>query len=98
MKYWRIPLDHDKVKPGHGRIHIIKDRCKGCGFCIKFCPRQVLRESEEFNRKGYHPVYAANEGECPGCGLCEMICPEFAISVDGVEEANPHGRLPTIES
>jgi len=65
---------------------VIKDRCKGCGFCVEFCPRQVLKESTEFNRKGYHPVYAANESECLACGLCEMICPEFAISVTPVKE------------
>lgn len=86
MKYWRTPLDQDKVKPGHGQVHVIKDRCKGCGFCISFCPRGVLEESREFNRKGYHPVYAARENECTGCGLCEMICPDFAISITPAEE------------
>ena len=86
MKYWRTPLDKGKVKPEHGKIHVIKDRCKGCGFCIAFCPQQVLEESEGFNQKGYHPAYAANESKCLNCGLCEMICPEFAISVTPVEE------------
>lgn len=88
MKYWRTPLDHGKVRPSHGEVHVMKDRCKGCTFCIKFCPLQVLEESEEFNRKGYHPVYAANPDACLGCGLCEIICPEFAIIVNIKEEAN----------
>jgi len=81
MKYWRKPLDQDKIKPAHGQIQVIKDRCKGCGFCIGFCPKHVLEESADFNQKGYHFAYAARPDECAGCGLCEMICPDFAITV-----------------
>ena len=28
MKYWRKPLDADRVKVPHGEVHIIKERCK----------------------------------------------------------------------
>lgn len=86
MKYWRKPLDQDRVKPSRGQVEILKDRCKGCQFCIEFCPTKVLEESTEFNRKGYHPAYAAHPSECVNCGLCEFICPEFAIKVTPVEE------------
>jgi len=81
MKYWRKPLDEDKVKPAHGWVHVVPDRCKGCKFCVDFCPRHVLEESTDFNQKGYHFPYAARPDECAGCGLCEMLCPDFAISV-----------------
>jgi len=86
MKYWRKPLDQDKVKPIHGQVHVIPDRCKGCGFCIKYCPRQVLAESKDFNQKGYHFPYAAKPEECAACGLCEMLCPDFAINVTKIVE------------
>ncbi|TKJ28851.1 4Fe-4S ferredoxin [bacterium (candidate division B38) B3_B38] len=79
MKYWRKPLDADKVKVPHGKVHIVKDRCKGCGFCVEYCPRNVLELSDEFNIKGYHPPYLKDEENCVNCGLCELICPEFAI-------------------
>jgi len=79
IKFTRKPLDWDKVKIPKGEIHIIKDRCKGCAFCVEYCPKDVLEISEEFNSKGYHPPYVKNEDECVSCGLCEMICPEFAI-------------------
>ena len=81
MKYWRKTLDQDRVKLSHGRVEVLKDRCKGCRFCIEFCPKQALEESRETNSKGYHPVYAASSDKCANCGLCELICPDFAISV-----------------
>ena len=79
MKYWRKPLDLDQVKIPRGEVHIIVDRCKGCGFCVEYCPKGVLVLSDEFNRKGYHPPKVIKTGECVNCKLCEMICPDFAI-------------------
>ena len=58
---------------------IIADRCKGCAFCVEYCPKDVLVMSEDFNVKGYHPPEIVVEGECVNCNLCEMICPDFAI-------------------
>ncbi|GAG04085.1 unnamed protein product, partial [marine sediment metagenome] len=37
------------LKPKKGKIHINKDRCKGCAFCVEYCPEDVLELSEEFN-------------------------------------------------
>ena len=81
MKFWRTPLDLDKLDLPHGEVFIIKDRCKGCGYCVEYCPRDVLELSAEFNIKGYHPPYAKDPEACVQCGLCEMICPDFAIYV-----------------
>jgi 2-oxoglutarate ferredoxin oxidoreductase subunit delta len=80
-KFWRKPLDYDKLEIPHGELHIIKERCKGCGFCVEYCPRDVLELSTEFNTKGYHPPQVVKENTCVACGLCEMLCPEFAIFV-----------------
>lgn len=70
-----------KLKPKKGEIHINKDQCKGCAFCVEYCPHDVLEMSDEFNVKGYHPPYIKDEDKCMYCQLCETICPEFALFV-----------------
>jgi len=69
------------LQPKKGTIHIARDRCKGCGFCVEYCPENVLELSAEFNVKGYHPPDVKYEEKCLYCQLCETICPEFAIFV-----------------
>jgi 2-oxoglutarate ferredoxin oxidoreductase subunit delta len=81
VKYWRKPLDLNEIRVPHGQIHVLVERCKGCGWCIEYCPRGVLEISEEINSKGYHPPRAQISDACVSCGLCELLCPEFAIYV-----------------
>jgi len=65
------------------------DRCKGCQFCVQFCPQQVLILSPAMNARGYHyPIVAPGKEEsCVVCGFCSLICPEFAIFAVEVEPA-----------
>jgi len=64
---------------------VIEDFCKGCGFCIEFCPVDALEESEKLNAKGVHPPKLKSEDACIGCGLCERICPDFAVHLEKKE-------------
>lgn len=68
-----------KDKKARGSVSINAELCKGCGFCIEFCPSEVLEFSAEFNSKGYHPPYAVKPEACTGCDLCGIYCPDFAI-------------------
>ena len=89
MKYIGKGLEEKKEKKAHAKVYLIKDRCKGCNFCIEFCPKQVLVESKEFNIKGYYLpelVEIPGEKECVGCGYCSFICPEFAIFAELKDE------------
>jgi 2-oxoglutarate ferredoxin oxidoreductase subunit delta len=79
MRFWRTPLDIQQVKIPQGEIHLIIERCKGCEFCVQFCPRGVLQMSPEFNAKGYHYPEVIKAESCVECDLCEVICPDFAI-------------------
>jgi len=62
-----------------GRVSIVVERCKACGFCVEFCPTKVLALSSAFNSKGYHPPHVVAPEKCSGCDLCGMYCPDFAI-------------------
>jgi 2-oxoglutarate ferredoxin oxidoreductase subunit delta len=62
-----------------GVVVIRAERCKGCGFCVEYCPTDVLAMSSAFTTKGYHPPEIARPDACSGCDLCGMYCPDFAI-------------------
>ena len=62
-----------------GRVCFLWERCKGCGFCIEFCPTKVLGFSKEYNEKGYHFPVAVSPDKCIGCNMCGLYCPDFAI-------------------
>jgi 2-oxoglutarate ferredoxin oxidoreductase subunit delta len=64
---------------GLGSLVITVERCKGCGFCIEFCPTKALEFSEQYNGKGYHPPVLASQELCNGCNICGLMCPDFAI-------------------
>lgn len=91
-RFWRRPFDADSLSRTVGTVVVLEDRCKGCAYCVEYCPRGVLLRSERFNLKGYHPPDVLADGSCAACGLCELICPEFAIrvsesTVEGVRDA-----------
>jgi len=74
----------EPTAPARGRkfrgvIYINWDRCKGCGFCVEFCPPKVLQLAQTYNAHGYHPPELINEAGCTGCDLCGLYCPDFAI-------------------
>ena len=58
-------------------IHLKKDRCKSCGICIKFCPKNVFDAAVDGT-----PIVAREE-DCSYCRLCEKRCPDFVIKVEG---------------
>lgn len=79
MDYWRVPFDKDEIEVAKGTVYILEERCKGCGYCIEYCPKQILEFSSKFNKKGYHPPDIISTDNCVNCHYCEIICPEFAI-------------------
>ena len=56
-------------------IKINESRCKGCGICIEFCPKQVLALSE------LEKVQADKPEACSSCSQCELRCPDFDIFI-----------------
>lgn len=55
--------------------------CKGCEFCVKYCPKQILEMSTERNKKGHFYVQITDDDKCNSCAICAMICPDAAIEI-----------------
>ena len=61
-------------------VKINFDRCKECGYCIKFCPKGCLSKGDKINKSGYYPpVYDATN--CIACGSCARMCPDTVLTV-----------------
>ena len=63
------------------RIEIIAERCKSCGYCVKFCPKGVLEIGSSLNSKGYEYVQPVQMENCIACCQCARICPDGAVIV-----------------
>ena len=49
------------------KVEIVAERCKSCGYCVKFCPKQVLEIGTSVNSKGYEYVVPVRPEDCIGC-------------------------------
>jgi 2-oxoglutarate ferredoxin oxidoreductase subunit delta len=63
------------------KVIVRTEYCKGCGLCIAYCNKNVLKESEHLNKSGYHYADPADMDQCAGCMICTLVCPEVIIEV-----------------
>ena len=62
-----------------GTIYLTEEHCKGCSYCVIFCPTEALAMGGRMNRKGYHLPELVDPQLCNGCDMCGLFCPDFAI-------------------
>lgn len=73
-------MGDEPAKPGKGgTVFVRTEVCKGCSYCIDFCPTHCIEFSRDTNPKGYHFPVLARPLECTGCDMCGQYCPDFAI-------------------
>ncbi len=60
---------------------IREERCKSCGICVEFCPRECLEITDRLNPQGYRPVGLKDPEACTACAICARMCPDVVIEV-----------------
>jgi len=61
------------------RPHIMEDKCKRCGVCVKACPVKPPVVDWHNGSKKKPPTYQYNR--CIRCYCCQELCPHGAIEV-----------------
>ncbi len=73
------PEPETSEESSKGTIYLNEDHCKGCSYCVVFCPTEALVMGGRMNRKGYHLPELQHPEKCNGCDMCGLFCPDFAI-------------------
>lgn len=65
------------------RVTINENLCKGCGLCVRACPKHIITLSKtKINAKGYHPAEVTDMEACIGCTSCARTCPDVVIRIE----------------
>ncbi len=65
------------------KLTINEELCKGCGLCVRACPKNLLQISKaKLNAKGYHPAEITDMDACIACASCARTCPDIAIRIE----------------
>lgn len=62
------------------KLYIHEQSCKGCGYCIKECPKTALSLSGAINSKGYATIQVDHD-VCICCGICYAVCPDYVFEI-----------------
>jgi len=71
----KFPKEPSPAPEGfRGKIEYDREKCIGCGLCVRFCPSNCIHMKE--NKK-----IRINLTECTFCATCEEVCPVKCIKL-----------------
>ncbi|MCK9379299.1 MAG: 4Fe-4S binding protein [Candidatus Moranbacteria bacterium] len=59
-----------------------KEKCTGCGTCVKYCPEAVINLRERRDDSKFKKLANVDMDFCKGCGVCAVECPFKAIKME----------------
>ena len=81
----RQPSSRPRIKK-HYRVEVDEKLCKGCYFCVRFCPMGVFVRSNAIGELGYNLAEVEFPEKCTGCKACLLFCPDMAVAVEEEKE------------
>jgi len=67
-------------------VVINREECKGCGICMTWCKKKLIREDRScLNKNVVHSAMIENMEECVGCLNCALMCPDSVISIEKLD-------------
>ena len=74
----------DKKCPAHicknlMQYEIVKDKCFGCGMCVRACPADAFVKTDYIAPGKKLPAYTIDQSKCIKCGMCIASCKFKAI-------------------
>jgi 2-oxoglutarate ferredoxin oxidoreductase subunit delta len=64
------------------RLVLHPESCKGCGYCVRACPKKAVSLTGDINSKGYTTA-RVDEAVCTRCGACYEACPDYVFELLG---------------
>lgn len=78
---WELPENYRGVPGLPTNAETGKDKCIGCGACMRMCPQHAITVVAEMgeDKKRRLVEFNLDAGQCIWCGLCTEVCPTKAI-------------------
>ncbi len=58
------------------------DKCKGCGLCVRACPKKLLTFGGTLNAQGNVYPVMQDDAACVACSCCALNCPDMRITIN----------------
>ncbi len=69
-----------------GRVEVDANRCKACGLCMEFCPKDCFETGQGLNPLGFIPIRYREDSDCTACGNCASMCPDMALKIWALDD------------